>query len=103
MNDIDSPKLGGRPTASKLWGQIVSTAPPPSTALSLSLKLVVVEGSLKYLESNYSQGRSTFEIPKKLPVVKADHGSIAGAAVMFMQSFSRLGIGAASRRERCSS
>ena len=29
MNDIDSPKLGGAPTASKLWGQIAQAAPPP--------------------------------------------------------------------------
>ena len=30
MSDIDSPKLGGgAPTASKLWGQVAPTAPPP--------------------------------------------------------------------------
>ena len=30
MNDNDSTKLrGGTPTASKLWGQDASTAPPP--------------------------------------------------------------------------
>ena len=37
MNDIDSPTLGGggAPTASKLWGQVAPTPPPPTAPASL--------------------------------------------------------------------
>ena len=43
MNDIDSRNLGGgAPTASKLWGQVAPTAPPPRAIIGrITLKWMV--------------------------------------------------------------